>query len=116
MQSTQIKKKLFETNDIDKQKEKRTIIIKGDLTRRSRKNLKKMASNDSGVDTSNDSFCTNDTTSNNNSANTSMNGQEDSNVPKMPEMKKFLVNGLELGQTGQSFHYFVLDKILMTYL
>ncbi|XP_031631861.1 ankyrin repeat domain-containing protein 54-like [Contarinia nasturtii] len=34
-----------------------------------------MASNDSGVDTSNDSFCTNDT-SNNNSANTSMNGQE----------------------------------------
>lgn len=34
-----------------------------------------MASNDSGVDTSNDSFCTNDN-SNNNSANTSMNGQE----------------------------------------
>lgn len=34
-----------------------------------------MASNDSGVDTSNDSFCTNDN-SNNNSANTSMNGPE----------------------------------------
>lgn len=34
-----------------------------------------MASNDSGVDTSNDSFCTNDN-SNNNSANTSMSGQE----------------------------------------
>lgn len=32
-----------------------------------------MASNDSGVDTSNDSFCANDN-SNNNSANTSMNG------------------------------------------
>lgn len=34
-----------------------------------------MASNDSGVDTSNDSFCTNDN-SNNNSANTSMNRQD----------------------------------------
>lgn len=34
-----------------------------------------MASNDSGVDTSNDSFCMNDN-SNNNSANTSMSGQE----------------------------------------
>lgn len=41
-----------------------------------------MASNDSGVDTSNDSFCTNDN-SNNNSANTSMNGQEGSSNPLM---------------------------------
>lgn len=41
-----------------------------------------MASNDSGVDTSNDSFCANDN-SNNNSANTSMNGQEGTSNPLM---------------------------------
>lgn len=41
-----------------------------------------MASNDSGVDSSNDSFCTNDN-SNNNSANTSLNGQEGSSNPLM---------------------------------
>lgn len=55
-----------------------------------------MASNDSGVDTSNDSFCTNDN-SNNNSANTSMSGQEACSSSSIMEA---------LCQSAQSFESF----------
>lgn len=55
-----------------------------------------MASNDSGVDTSNDSFCTNDN-SNNNSANTSMNVQEGCSNPLMDAL-------CQAAQSFESFH------------
>lgn len=62
-----------------------------------------MASNDSGVDTSNDSFCTNDN-SNNNSANTSLNGQEGTSNSLMDALCQAAQNFETFQSTSSSSH------------